>query len=285
MCDTLTDGEVWYLDPRMYSNRMYKLREPDQQPQQTRSDGQAEATAEAQGAERPRTGLQGAIDAKVRGDMETHDKIIAEMNRRTAMRPGSQVVPLFESMKVADMGVPMAAMMCICRKNTRATEESSVSEYSCMGLGTGMYKWERWPERYSGGVEFLSPKQAKEWMEYWNRKGMVQILMQEGGDFIGGFCNCDYPDCLLIRNRIDYGLDKQLVKSEYVFFVDFEKCNGCGDCLGRCQFNALKWEATTEKAQIDQFSCFGCGVCDTACPRQAIYYVERKKLPGLAREW
>ena len=111
------------------------------------------------------------------------------------------------------------------------------------------------------------------------------IHLQEGGDFLGGICNCDYPDCLPIRNRIDNGLTAQLVKGEFVCFIDFEKCNGCGDCLGRCNFNALKYETTTEKANIDQFACFGCGLCETACPRDAIYYRERKKLPGLANVW
>ncbi len=275
-CDMLTDGETWYKDPRQYSNRMYKLREPESRPQESQASG---------GAQQGRGGLPQAIEAKARGDIAEHDSIIANMNQRTATRPGSQVIPLFDSMEVADMGVPMGVMMCICRKQTRACEECSLSEYTCMGLGTGMYKYERWPERYSGGVEFLTPKQAKEWMEYWDRKGMMHALMQEGGDFIGGFCNCDYPDCLLIRNRVDYGLTSQLIKGEYVFFVDYDKCNGCGDCLGRCHFNALKWEATTEKPSIDQFSCFGCGLCQTACPRQAIYYLDRKKLPGLASVW
>jgi TPP-dependent indolepyruvate ferredoxin oxidoreductase alpha subunit len=68
-------------------------------------------------------------------------------------------------------------------------------------------------------------------------------------------------------------------------FVDWDKCNGCGDCLGRCHYNALKWEATMEKAHIDQFNCFGCGLCETACPRDAISYLDRKKIPGLANVW
>lgn len=284
MCDMLgggtNEGEAWYLNPKNYSNRMYKLREPGQRPTEQLGN------SPNRGAETtPAVGLPQAIEAKANGDLDSYNKIIGEINRRTALRPGSQVVPMFEIMKVLDFGMPVAAMMCICRKNTRAVEETNLSEYSGMGLGTGMLKWERWPERYRGGVEFLSTKQAKEWVEYWDKKGMMHSLMQEGGDFIGGLCNCDYPDCLLIRNRVDYGLWSQLVKSEYVCFVDWEKCNGCGDCLGRCSFNALKFETTMEKAHIDQFNCFGCGLCETACPRDAISYLDRKKVPGLANVW
>ena len=280
MCDMMGKGETWYLNPKNYSNRMYKLREPGKRPTEQLGNSPNAGASESAGSAFGR-----AVEAKANGDLETFNTIIAEMNRRAAMRAGAQVVPLHEVMQVLDIGMPVAAMMCICRKGTRACEECNLSEYSCMGLGTGMLKWERWPERYRGGVEFLSTKQAKEWVEYWDKKGMMHMLMQEGGDFIGGLCNCDYPDCVPIRQRIDYGLWAPLVKSEYVCFVDWEKCNGCGDCLGRCHYNALKFEATMEKAHIDQFNCFGCGLCETACPRDAISYIDRKKLPGLAKVW
>ncbi len=193
-CDMLTEGDTWYKDPRQYSNRMYKLREPGNRPQE--SSGTIGRPAGDT--------LDDAINAKAVGDLAKHDRIIADINQRTAMRPGSQVIPLFDMMNITDMGTPMAAMMCICRKQTRACEECSLSEYTGIGIGTGMYKYERWPERYSGGLEWLTPKQAKEFLEYWDRKGMMHAVMQEGGDFIGGICNCDYPDCLLIRNRKFY---------------------------------------------------------------------------------
>jgi NAD-dependent dihydropyrimidine dehydrogenase PreA subunit len=281
MCDSMGGGGTWYLNPKNYSNRMYKLREPGKGPMASVGSGAGQADTEAERV----SPLQQAIEAKANGDAETFNRIIADLNRRAALRPGCQVVPLHEVMDVLDMGMPVAAMQCICRKTTRACEECSLKEYTGLGLGTGMLKWERWPERYRGEVEFLSTKQAKEFVEFWDKKGFMHMLMQEGGDFIGGLCNCDYPDCQPIRHRIDYGLTAQLVKSEYVCFVDWNKCNGCGDCLGRCDFNALKYEATTEKAQIDQFQCFGCGLCETACPRGAIEYRDRKKLPGLAKVW
>jgi NAD-dependent dihydropyrimidine dehydrogenase PreA subunit len=280
MCDTLGQGQTWYLNPRNYSNRMYKLREPGKRATEQLGNSPNVGAGQSSGPT-----LNDAIEARANGDQATFDRVVAEMNRRALMRPSSQVVPLHELFEVLDMGMPAAAMMCICRKNSRAAEECSLSEYSCMGLGTGMLKYERWPERYKGGVEFLSTKQAKEWVEYWDKKGMMHALMQEGGDFIGGLCNCDYPDCGLIRMRVDYGLTGILTKGEYVCFVDWDKCNGCGDCQGRCHFNALKFEVTMDKAHIDQFNCFGCGLCLTACPRNAISYHDRKKIPGLANVW
>jgi Pyruvate/2-oxoacid:ferredoxin oxidoreductase delta subunit len=39
------------------------------------------------------------------------------------------------------------------------------------------------------------------------------------------------------------------------------------------------------KANIDMFRCFGCGVCETGCPREAIKLVERKTIPMLKEVW
>lgn len=275
MCDWLGDGTVWYRHPKNYANRMYKLREPDAKRSAFRGDAQSLGP-----------GLNDAIQAKADGDLDTYSQIIKDLNQRHATRPGTQVAPLQDCIDLLeDVGTPIGIMHCICRKNTRGEEENNVNEFSCMGLGTGMFKWERWPERYRGGVEFLSPKQAAEWLEYWDQRGMVHILMQEGGDFIGGLCNCDYPDCGPLRMRVDYGLNYQLVKGEYICEVDYERCNGCGECLGRCQFNALKYESTIDKPNIDPMVCFGCGLCMTACNRKAIDLVPRKQYVALQHVW
>jgi len=274
MCDWLGDGTIWYKNPKNYANRMYKLREPDAK-SEFRGDPQNVGG-----------GLPAAIQAKANGDLETFHSIIKGMNERHATQPGTQVVPLKDCIElVMEMGTPFAAMHCICRKTARGEEETNINEYSCLGVGTGMFKWERWPERYRGGVEFLSPRQTAEFLEYWDRRGMVHIAMQEGGDFIGGICNCDYPDCVPIRQRVDYGLDYQLVKGEYICEPDYEKCNGCGECLGRCQFNALKYESTIDKPNIDPMVCFGCGLCMTACNRGAIRLVPRREYAVLRNVW
>jgi ferredoxin len=275
MCDWLGDGDIWYKSPKNYANRMYKLREP----------GKKAATSMAGGGGGVPP-LTRAIEAKANGDLEEYNKIIQAMNERGATRPGAQVVPLSECIEMVEqVGMPVAAMHCICRKTTRGEEEQDINEYTCLGLGTGMFKWERWPERYRGGVEFLTPKQTGEFLEYWDQRGMVHMVMQEGGDFIGGLCNCDYPDCLPIRNRIDYGLNYQLTKGEYICEVDYERCNGCGQCLGRCQFNALKYESTIDMANIDPMECFGCALCMTACTRKAILLVPRQSYPALRHVW
>ena len=280
LCEQYSDdGEVWYLKPENYARNMYKLRAP----------GEAYKGPEAG----PETGVheaRGPTMADVMLAMENGDAgavagYIKEMNERVRRGEGqgSQVLPLEDADRVLELCSVIGLIGCICRKDVRAIDERSEHEFTCMGMGVGMLKWERWPERYKGGVKFVNVEEGKEWNHEMDRRGFVHILMLFGAPFIGGFCQCDYPDCGALRNAVDFGLGP--LKSHYVAQVDYDICNGCGICAERCQFGALKFEVTSRKANIDQFKCYGCGLCETGCPRKAIKLLDRTKIPVLAEVW
>jgi len=280
LCDEFGDPEVggglWYLNPKNYSRNMYKLRPP----------GEGFKGADAG----PETGVPTGptqadlLNAMEKGDEEEIASIRAALNSARGNGQEGQVIPLKDAEKVMEICSPAAIMSCICRKGTRAVDERSENEYTCMGMGVGMLKWERWPERYKGGVKFLNPEEAKEWNREMDKKGFCHLLMIFEPPFIGGFCQCDYPDCGLIRTAVDFNVGA-LLKSHYVAQVDYDICNGCGICAQRCQWGALKFEVTTQKANIDQFKCYGCGLCETGCPRGAIKLLDRTSLPALADVW
>ena len=136
----------------------------------------------------------------------------------------------------------------------------------------------------------MSVNEAKEWLTKFDKKGMMHCVMvygtsYGGGPFVGGVCNCDYPGCYEIRNRLDYNLEHSLLKSHYVAVVDYDLCDGCGICARSCQFGALKMEASRGKANIEMYRCFGCGLCENACPMGAISLVKREAIPALKEEW
>jgi len=255
---------------------MYKVKKPGEKPAAFGSDPEAQSGRK-----------MGEIMQKRFTDPEEFEKLVKEANAMKEKSPFQigQVIPLEEAKRVAELSYPVASMSCICRIGARGHEERNEHEYSCTGLGVGMLKWERWPERYKGGVNFMSPEETKEWLTKWNKKGMVHIIMTFGGSYVGGICNCDYPDCGMIRNRVDYGITPGCLKSPWVATVDFDDCNGCGVCVQRCQFGAIKFEVTTEKTNVDQFKCFGCGLCETACPTEAIDLLDRESLPALKEVW
>lgn len=280
VCDAYGDPEVndgrWYLNPKNHSRQMYKIKKPDQKAAAYGSDPEAQSGKTI-----------GEIMQNRFTDTEKFQGLIKEANAMKGNGPFQigQVIPIQEAIKTVEMAYPVGAMSCICRIHGRAAEERNDHEYSCTGLGVGMLKWERWPERYKGGVNFMDPEEAKEWLTKWNKKGMVHIIMTFGGSYVGGVCNCDYPDCGMIRNRMDYGIETGCLKSHWVAKIDYDKCTGCGICVQRCQFGAIKFEVTMDKTNIDMLRCFGCGLCETACPTEAIELLDRESMPGLKEVW
>ena len=47
-------------------------------------------------------------------------------------------------------------------------------------------------------------------------------------------------------------------------------CLGCGDCVKKCQFDALKMDPVTGLPVVDEEKCTACGACSKACPRGII---------------
>lgn len=279
-CEKFGVDDIWYLDPKGYSRQLYRRKIPGEK-----------FVPEAISYRQERAVLMGKLsDARLKRDQAKIQEFSQALDRLYQENEPCQVLPLKDCYKIVEYSDPIASMSCVCRKNTRATDERHPDEYSCLGLGTGMLKWERWPERYRGGVQFLSTQEAKEWFDKWDDAGMVHMIMvygtgAEGLPFVGGLCNCDYPDCGPLRIRLDYDIQHVLLKAHYVAMPDYELCTGCGTCVQRCQFGAIKMELTTEKANIDMFRCFGCGVCETGCPEGAINLERREKFPALREVW
>ena len=47
-------------------------------------------------------------------------------------------------------------------------------------------------------------------------------------------------------------------------------CLGCGDCVSKCQFDALHMNPETGLPEVDEEKCTACGACAKACPRGII---------------
>lgn len=272
-CEKYGDGERWYLNPDHYGRPLYKKVEEEEKEPMILDELRS-----------TQDNIKPMIDLKEE-DPEAFQEAIENHSEIARSQFAGQVVTLEEAKKMAEIAQPIAKIDCVCRRAVRATQEDGEDRpRTCLGLGVGMFRWEEWPERYKGGVEFISTEETKDFLEHWYKRGMVPSLMTFGTPYIGGLCLCDYPDCLAIRNRIDYGIN-QLMKGHEVAKVDYDECIGCGECVKRCQFGAIKMEVTMNKANIDMTKCFGCGVCAYACPQEAISLVERESLPALKDEW
>ncbi len=107
-------------------------------------------------------------------------------------------------------------------------------------------------------------------LERCEEKGLVHNINNFLGDNIV-LCNCCGCCCnFLVRMKHYRGL-KQVAGSNFVAVADQETCIGCGDCLDRCQMDALEMEGETVRV-IEEY-CIGCGNCISACPSESLSLV------------
>ncbi len=273
-CDEFGDGGKWYLNPANYARRLYKIRKPEEESLGVDADPQAAGMGGAV--------INDIIRARAAGRLDEEERVKKEALDQAYKRHFAQVVTLEETKQIFDIAFPIARMTCACRRASVALPDEQ--NFTCIGIGSGMYKWERWPETYRGGVEFMSPAEAKRWADIADEAGLVHTVDVFGLPYIGGMCQCEYPGCVAIRNRLDYDF-KFILKGEYVAEIDPEKCIGCKKCIPRCHFRAMFFKVYADKAGINMMKCFGCGLCASVCPTGAITLVERSAFPALAENW
>jgi Pyruvate/2-oxoacid:ferredoxin oxidoreductase delta subunit len=193
-----------------------------------------------------------------------------------------QVITLEEVEQILDMTVDITRTPCSCRSAIYGVSDARF----CFGLSTlsrGEVGDAQSPD-YSKDLEKLTPEEAKKIFRKYDRNGLVHSIWTFGTPFIGGICNCTVNDCLAIKSQLRLGIP-MFFKAEYVASIDWEKCAGCKDCLKNCNFGAINFSSTTQKCYINQFLCFGCGVCRALCSREAISLRDRNAIPLLQKEW
>ena len=55
------------------------------------------------------------------------------------------------------------------------------------------------------------------------------------------------------------------------YFIDTERCVGCGACRFACLFHIPKPDEFKTKYKISATACCGCGQCENICPNDAIH--------------
>ncbi len=101
---------------------------------------------------------------------------------------------------------------------------------------------------------------------------VTNVSPMEALEFI---CYCDKCACLVLNPTIRAGKVHQAVaSSRFLVKVDKDLCDGCGDCVPWCFFDAIEIKKVgvsgTAKAVINADKCVGCGVCVLKCPPGAM---------------
>jgi len=101
-------------------------------------------------------------------------------------------------------------------------------------------------------------------------------------------CNCCTCSCGILRSVAEFNNITGIAKSDFLAIVDEDLCTACGDCLDRCQFNAMNIDGPV--CEVDPSFCVGCGLCVPVCPEEALVLQRRSEgdvlpPPDNLKEW
>jgi NAD-dependent dihydropyrimidine dehydrogenase PreA subunit len=136
----------------------------------------------------------------------------------------------------------------------------------------------------SFSLELLTKEEALESIQKLDKEGLVHSVWTFKTPFIGGLCNCD-QDCMAYRITHARGDYPVMFRAEWVAEVSAEECNGCRQCMRRCQYGAIRYSSRNKKVVIDPTACYGCGVCRPICQKKAISLLPRESVPEAAKIW
>ena len=88
-------------------------------------------------------------------------------------------------------------------------------------------------------------------------------------------CNCCTCSCGILRSVAEFNNSTAISKSDFLVVIDEDLCVACGDCLERCQFDALDIDGAVCK--VDTVNCVGCGLCVPVCPEEAMVLIRREE--------
>jgi electron transport complex protein RnfB len=156
---------------------------------------------------------------------------------------------------------------CICRQERRLVGEGCDKPLeTCLSMGGGADYYLR-----HGMGRQITKEEALEILKIADKAGLV---LQPGNSQRASFICCCCGDCCgVLRNVKRHPRPASIVSSAYRAECDEQVCGACGDCVGRCQMEAIDLDQGF--ARINEDRCIGCGLCVTTCSTGAMHLVRK----------
>lgn len=127
----------------------------------------------------------------------------------------------------------------------------------------------------TGRAREISFDEALEILELSHRAGLVHMAMANADIYkpgvINSICSCCSCCCTQLSGLLRFGLAPHILTPVTTSVTNVSDCNECGVCTERCQFGAREMVGGSLAYNSDL--CFGCGLCVSTCPTNAITLV------------
>jgi Pyruvate/2-oxoacid:ferredoxin oxidoreductase delta subunit len=178
------------------------------------------------------------------------------------IQPDSRVMPYEEAARIVRQARRIAVQQCPCRKRERNCGSPIETCISFNELANYVI--------YRQAGRELDADEALAILKKCEELGLIH--QTDNTDKVDVICNCCGCCCGLLTPLIKYGMDQVISKSRFRSVIDYDLCVDCLVCVDRCWFGALQ-EVDGELEFLPE-KCFGCGMCTTVCPTEAIALAE-----------
>ena len=101
-----------------------------------------------------------------------------------------------------------------------------------------------------------------------NEHGLVHLSIYNPGQHVYALCSCCPCCCHDLQFLLRYGRSDLIARSQYVSVTREDACVHCGECVARCVFGGRAMLGG--RMVYDPGRCWGCGLCVSSCPVDAV---------------
>ncbi|MHA1440605.1 MAG: ATP-binding protein [Candidatus Heimdallarchaeota archaeon] len=181
------------------------------------------------------------------------------------------VAPTEEIMRIIDRVPAVSIGYCYCRDKYKNCDNPV---WTCIHIGTAKHLEELGKKI---PLTSTSKEEVKKLLHKADELGLVhQLLTSPSPDYVYVICNCCPCCCVMLKNAIQYNLNRVAIPSHFIVQHDRKLCVNCGTCVQRCNFKALT--QTKQGIEVDHTKCVGCGLCVSTCPENALTLKRREEM-------
>ena len=187
-----------------------------------------------------------------------------------------EVMPYDRVKEIVRSQKTIALANCICRKERR------LAGHECNHVDDVCLVFSHMARFYveNGLARFITADEAVDALDRAERDGLVHSPLNAQRPM--GMCNCCGCCCGVLRGITQFKLpSSKVIRSDFYCSCDPAACSGCGECVERCQVNAIRVE--DEVATVDRGQCIGCGLCVSTCLTGALTLARKppEEIPAL----